>query len=402
MPYYSYVAKSKEGKEESGIFEAENEIDLARKLRRDGYILTRAKPAGGGKGGRLSLPFLGVSLTEKMMFTRNLRVMIGAGVSLPRALKILSQIAESKKFKQVLLDVKRKVVKGENLSDALAVYPDIFPELFTNVIKVGESSGTLEKSLKIIEEQMEREHEVRSKLISAMIYPAVIILAMLGVGFLMLVKVVPQLAETFAELNIDLPPTTQLVIKTGTFLAHFWYLFFFFIFILPFLFKRFLKTKEGKRAFDRLTLKMPVISSLIVKTNSASMMRTLSSLISAGVPLVKSLKIISGSLGNVYYKKSLEESAERVKRGEKLSQALRRYDIFPLMVNQMLEIGEETGQTADVLKKLALFYEEEVERATKNLTSLIEPALLLLIGGVVGFFAISMIQPMYSMLGAIK
>ena len=401
MPYYSYVAKSRKGKEESGIFEAKDEIDLARKLHKEGYILINAKATGGKKGG-FSLPFLGVSFTEKMMFTRNLRVMIGAGVSLPRALKISSQVAGSKKFKQVLLDIERKVVKGQNLSDALAVYPDVFPELFVNIIKVGEGSGTLDRSLKIIEEQMEREHEVRSKLISAMIYPAVIVLAMLGVGFLMLIKVVPQLAKTFAELNIELPPTTQLVIKTGTFLAHFWYLFFFLIFIFPLLFKRLLKTKEGKRIFDRLILKMPVISSLVMKTNSASMMRTLSSLISAGVPLVKSLKIISGSLGNIYYKESLEESAERVKRGEKLSQALRRYDIYPLMVNQMLEIGEETGQTADVLKKLALFYEEEVERATKNLTSLIEPALLLLIGGVVGFFAISMIQPMYSMLGAIK
>ncbi len=401
MPYYSYVAKSREGKKESGTFEAKNEVDLARKLHKEGYILISAKAIGGKKGG-LSLPLLGVSLTEKMMFIRNLRVMIGAGVSLPRALKISSQVAENKKFKQILLNIERKVVKGENLSDALAVYPDVFPELFVNIVKVGESSGTLEKSLKIIEEQMEREHEIRSKLISAMIYPAVIILAMLGVGFLMLIKVVPQLAKTFAELNIELPPTTQLVIEIGTFLAHFWYLFFFLIFIFPFLFKRLLKTKEGKRIFDRLTLKMPVISSLIVKTNSASMMRTLSSLISAGVPLVRSLKIISGSLGNIYYRESLEESAERVKRGEKLSQALRRYDIYPLMVNQMLEIGEETGQTADVLKKLALFYEEEVERATKNLTSLIEPVLLLLIGGVVGFFAVSMIQPMYSMLGAIK
>jgi len=401
MPYYSYVARSREGKEESGIFEAKDKTDLARKLYKEGYILISAKDTGGKKG-RFSLPFLGVSFTEKMMFTRNLRVMIGAGVSLPRALKISSQVTESKRFKQVLLDIERKVVKGQNLSDALAAYPDIFPELFVNIIKVGEGSGTLEKSLKIIEQQMEREHEVRSKLISAMIYPAVIVLAMLGVGFLMLIKVVPQLAKTFAELNIDLPPTTQLVIKTGTLLAHFWYLLFFLIFIFPFLFKRLLKTKEGKRIFDRLTLKIPVISSLVVKTNSASMMRTLSSLISAGVPLVRSLKIISGSLGNIYYKESLEESAERVKRGEKLSQALRRYDIYPFMVNQMLEIGEETGQTADVLKKLALFYEEEVERATKNLTSLIEPALLLLIGGVVGFFAISMIQPMYSMLGAIK
>lgn len=403
MPGYFYLAKSLTGEEKSGEMEAKDERELARILKGEGYILIRATPVRKeAKKFEISLPFVGVSLTEKIMFTRNLGVMISAGIPLPQTLHTLADLTKSKKLKNALLNIEEKVTKGERFSGSLASHPAIFSELFTNVIKVGEESGTLEGVLKILTQQMEREHELRSRLIGALIYPAVIILAMLGIGFLMLVMVVPKLAETFAELNIELPLTTQLVINFGTFLARFWYSLPLIILIFIIFLRRVLRTKPGRRLLDTLVLKTPIISSLAIKTNSAGMVRTLSSLISAGVPIVRSLEIISGSMGNIYYQQSMKSAADKVKKGAKLSETLGKYShIYPVLVTQMLGVGEETGQTAEILKKLADFYEEEVANSTKALTSIIEPVIMLIIGAAVGFFAVSMIQPMYAMLGAL-
>jgi type IV pilus assembly protein PilC len=249
---------------------------------------------------------------------------------------------------------------------------------------------------------MERQNEMKSKIIGALIYPAVIIMAMLGIGFLMLIMVVPQLAKTFDELGAELPPTTKVIIFIGTFLANYWYLLPLIILVLVILLRRILKTKSGKRIFDALTLKIPIISSLIKKTNSASMVRTLSSLITAGVPIVRSLEIISGAMGNIFYKEAMIDAAEEVRKGSKFSEVLMKYEnIFSSLVVQMIAVGEETGQTSDILGNLADFYEEEVTNSAKNLTSAIEPIIMLIIGGAVGFFAISMIQPMYGMLGSL-
>ncbi len=337
------------------------------------------------------------------MFTRNLQVMISAGVPLPRSLNILATQAKNKKFKKALLAVIEEVMKGKGFSESLKEYPEIFPELFVSMIKVGEEAGTLEEVLKNLTYQMEREHDLRSKIMGAMIYPAVIITAMVGIGALMLIMVVPRLAETFSELEIPLPVTTQFVIGLGNFLATKWFLLPFIIFPLFFLLRMILRTKRGKRIFDGILLRLPVISPIVKKTNSAQTVRTLSSLITSGVPIVQALKIISGALGNVYFQEAMGKAMEEVRKGRKLSEALKPYqNLYPSLVLQMIEVGEETGQTSDILAKLADFFEEEVTSATKNLSALVEPLLMLLIGAAVGFFAISMIQPMYSMLGAIK
>jgi len=327
--------------------------------------------------------------------------MIGAGISLPRALRTLALQTKSKKFKKALLNIAEEITKGKSFSDSLGKHPDIFAELFTSMIKVGEEAGTLEEVLKTLTQQMEREYELKSKIKGAMIYPAVIICAMIGIGILMLIVVVPKLAETFKELNIELPLTTRLVIGLGVFLAKKWYFGILIIIGLFFIFRTILKTKRGKRMVDLLSLKIPIISAIIRKTNSAYTVRTLSSLFASGVPVVRSLEIVSGSLGNIYFREAIAQAVEKVRKGSKLSEALKPYqDIYPLIIIQMIEVGEETGETSDVLGKLADFFEEEVGNATKNLSAIIEPVLMLIIGAVVGFFAISMVQPMYSMLGA--
>ncbi len=405
MPKFFYLAKSLKGEEKTGFLEAKDKTQLSKILKEEGFILVRAdledKEIKGGFN--ISLPFLGgVPLTEKLMFTRNLQVMISSGLSLPRALRILSLESKNRKLKNTLISIKQEILKGKNFSDCLKNHSNIFSELFQSMVKVGEETGNLEEVLKVLSRQMERENELKSKIKGALMYPAVIILAMIAVGVLMLVMVVPKLAETFEELQIELPFTTQIVIGLGTFLAEKWFLA---ILIIIFLFVSFylaLKTKPGRKILDTICLKLPIISPLIKKTNSAHTVRTLSSLINAGVPIVRSLNIVSGTLGNVYYKKALSEAAEKVRKGEKLSQAMAPYtDIYPLIVLQMFKVGEETGETSAILDKLSDFFEEEITYATKNLASVIEPILMIIIGAAIGFFAISMVQPMYSMLEAI-
>ena len=292
MAKYSYTAKSFKGKVRSGTTEAKSEYDLSHILRKEGYILIKADIKDSASFNNklkalLSFSF-GVSFTDKMMFTRNLQVMISAGVSLPRALTILSAQTQNKQFKKTLIGIKEKIVEGNSFSEALSGYPNVFSELFTNMIKAGEESGTLEEVLRSLNLQMDREHELRSNIIGALMYPMVVVSAMLGIGALMLVMVVPKLAQTFKDLNVELPLTTQFVIGIGTFLAEKWYLAILIIIASIFFFKIISKTKQGRRTIDTLIIRIPIVSPLVKKTNSAYTMRTLSSLIKSGVPIVRS------------------------------------------------------------------------------------------------------------------
>ena len=407
MPKYFYTAKSLKGEEKSGTLEAKDIHQLAKKLREQDFILIKVETEGEKIKKRklvITLPFFGgVSLKEKIFFTRNLQVMISAGFPLPRVLEILANQTKSKKFKKALSDIKEDIIKGKSFSDALYPYPYIFSEVFQSVVKVGEESGTLEEVLKILANQMEKENELKSKIMGAMIYPAVIICAMMGIGILMLVMVVPKLAAIFEALQVELPVTTKLVIFLGTFFVEKWYLVILISIFLIFIFSQIIRTQKGKMVLDAFLLKAPIISPIIKETNSATVVRTLSSLIVAGVPLVRSLEIVSGTLGNIHFKTAIIEAVEKVRKGEKLSEALKPHQAtFPPIVVQMLAVGEETGETSNILAKLADFFEEEVGRATQNLASVIEPVIMLIIGAAVGFFAISMVQPMYSMLQAIK
>lgn len=405
MPQYFYIAKSTEGEKAEGSAEAENELQLARILRGQGLLLISAQEKGRFKKKKeIRLSFLDrVSLVEKMMFCRNLKVMISAGMALPKSLMILSNQVKSKRFKEALLGIRDEIIQGKAFSAALSLYPDIFPELFSSMVKAGEESGRLEEVLDILSRQMERMYELKSKIMGAMMYPAVVILAMMGIGALMLIMVIPKMAATFRELEVPLPATTQFVIFLGETLAARWYLVLGGIILLPFLLSRIAKTRTGKKIIDTITLKVPIVSSILKKTNSAYTTRILSSLISAGVPITRSLEILSETLGNVYYKEAMQKASEQIRKGVKLSDVLTEYEnIYPSIVIQMVAVGEETGMTSDILEKLAGFFEEEVANATKNLASVIEPLVMLVIGGAVGFFSIAMIQPIYSMLGAMK
>lgn len=400
MPNYFYIAKNLKGELRSGSAEVKDERELARTLRKEGYILVSARSeenVSGKKNFGVCIPFFSkISLVDKIMFTRNLRVMVGAGVSLPRALEILIEQTKNKRFKKVISEIKKAVFQGKNFSQALSRYPDIFDELFVNMIKVGEESGTLEEILKILTEQMSKEHQIISRVRGAMMYPVVILLTMCVIGVLMMITIIPKLSKVFFDLKIKLPVTTRFIIAFSNFAAEFWHIIAVAVVIILFLIRNFLKTEIGKTIRDTILFKIPIFSSIIKKTNSAQTVRTISSLIEAGVPIVKSLEITSKTLGNIYYKRALLKASQEIKKGNKLADVLGQYkNIYPNLVVQMIKVGEETGETALILKQLAEFYEEEVTNVTKNLSSIIEPILMIIIGAAVGFFAVSIIQPIY-------
>lgn len=407
MATFSYQAKTFAGETQTGVREAKDERELAETLRRDGLLLLSAESGEAKKVRTLNVDDLWrgirpISRVEKMMFARHLAVMVKSGFSLPRALEVLEKQAESRKFSRVLNDLADRVRRGEAFAESLARHPKVFSELFQNMVRVGEAGGTLEEVLRVLASQMKKDYELRSKVRGALMYPAVILSALVGVGILMMTVVVPKLSQVFADLAITLPPTTQAIISVSAFLARFWFFIPLGIILLIFGIRSSLKFPQIKRAVDWLILKFPILGEMLKKVQVARFARTFSSLIDSGTPIVKALEISSRTLGNMYFREGLEAAAREVEHGTNLSKGLSPFGaLYPPLVTQMIAVGEETGNLADILENLAEFYEEEVSNETKNLSSIIEPVLMIVIGVVVGFFAISMIQPMYSLIGGL-
>ncbi|MFZ3073949.1 MAG: type II secretion system F family protein [Minisyncoccales bacterium] len=402
MVQFSFQSKSIDGKEQKGVREAESEIELAHSLRQEGFILIRATPASAARKFRIPTLSLGVSLKDKMFFCKNLQVMASAGLSLPRAVGILADQSGSSIFRRTLNSVKDDMIRGEAFSAAMEKHPNVFSDFLRSMVKVGEETGTLENVLGIAVNQMEKEYSLKSKVKGALVYPAVILTAMVGIGMLMLATVVPQLAATFKELKTDLPMTTKFVMSAGMFMEQYWWIVVAVFVVLVAVIARLIKTKPGKKLYDGIALRFPAINVIVRNVNSAYTLRNLSALIGAGVSLPRALEITSGTVGNVNYRDALLNIEERVKKGEKFSAAIKLFDnLYPATAIQMIAVGEETGETSNILLKLAEFYENEVDEETKNFASIIEPMLMIVIGAVVGFFAVSMVQPMYSMMDSV-
>jgi len=402
-----YTAKNQKGENRAGEANVKDERDLATQLRADGFVLTSFKEVVMEKEKNISVKFLdrfsSVPISEKMMFTRNLSVMISSGLPLSRAIRNLTVQTKNKKFAKILGEIQSELQSGATLSDGLAKYPGVFDELFVNMIRVGETSGNLEEVLNILAIQLEKEHELIGKVRGALIYPAVILVAMIAIGIVMMVFVVPKLTQVFKDLGSDLPATTKFVIATSDFLKNNFLLSLVGFVILAVLAKIYTTTDSGKKTMGFLFLNLPAISNIYIKMNSARFSRILSSLLRSGVTIVESLRILSRTLTNHYYRTALEKASEMIQKGEPLSKIIyQEKKIFPILVPQMLEVGEETGKTETVMQKLADFYEDEVNQLTRNLSSIIEPVLMLIIGAAVGFFAVSMLTPMYSVMQNIK
>ena len=403
MPKYFYTAKTADGETRTGNASAVDQHQLAQILKDDGMILIKATSDIKEKKKGWSLFSKGkASAAEKILMTRNLWVMNGTGLSLVKSFDVLAIQARNKNLKKALLDIKEKINKGNSLSTAMSYYPDVFSDLYVSMVKIGEEAGTLEEIFENLSLQMEKEHELRSKVQNAMIYPAIILLTMMGVGVILVAVVIPQLNTFFGTLGADLPIYTKIILGAGNFAAKQWPFLVVAPFVLAGILVAMLKTRQGKKTIDTVLLRLPFVSLLVKENDCALLIRSLSSLIASGVPIVRSLEVSSGIVGNFYFKRAVEGALEKIKKGENLSGALRSYkDIFPFGMTEMIEVGEETGKTSTILKKLAEFYEQEVISATEKLSVAIEPVLIVVLGVSVGVFAFSIIQPMYSVLSSI-
>jgi len=401
MPNYFYTAKSFDGQTKTGTLPAQDARELAQILKSENLLLVKAVSADEKKKNKLGLliPSFGVSSTEKIMMTRNLWIMFSAGLSLVKIFDILSAQTKNTKLKRIMLDINVRLNKGETFSDALSLHPKVFNDFFVSMVKIGEESGTLDQIFEILSTHMDRDHELRSKIRGALIYPCIILIVMGGIGVVISTFVLPKFSAFLTSMNVELPVYTRILIGIGNFSQRYWYLSLLVPVFLVYGFFVAMKTKTGRWMRDTILIKMPFLSSFVKKSNSAIIIRSLSSLNASGISLIRSLEITSESAGNVYFKTALNESIEKVKKGEKLSSSLKPYGhIFPFGTIDMMEVGEETGKTSVVLQKLAEFYEREVIEETKNFSVIIEPVLLIFLGLVVAFFAISIIEPMYSSL----
>lgn len=404
MPQFEYKARLPEGKTKKGKLFANDQAEVAEIMKRRGMTLVSARDLSQKKKGELHLPkFLQrVGLVDKMLFTRNLAVMLKAGLSFARALSILSEQTKSSYFREILQDVSAEVQKGKTLADSLNKYPKVFNSLFVSMVRVGEASGNLEEVLGLLALQLKKDHEIVSKVKGAMTYPAVILVAMAGIGTLMMMFVFPSLLNMFEESGAELPLTTQMLIWLSNALQTYALIIFPAVIVMIVIFLKFIKTPVGKPLFDKVLLKLPIVGGITTKVNVARFSRTLSSMIQSGVSIVEALNIIAGTLGNHYYSNSAADACKKVQKGLELSEVMGEYsNLYPGMMIHMIQVGEETGSLEGTLKQVAEFYEEEVDQFTSNLSSIIEPVLMLIMGAAVGVFALALIQPMYSIMGTI-
>jgi len=400
MPVFTYIAKNSQGEVRNGEMEGKDSRFVAEALRSEGFFatsITKKEEEKASRGSKKKF-FSGVSLKDKMMFARHLGVMLSSGLSIPRSLNVIASQTKSKKFKMALSRIEEDIKMGTTLADSLEK-AGVFDDLSVNMIRVGEVGGNLEEVLKLLADQLEKEHNLLSKVRGAMYYPSVILLVMFGIGIAMMTYVVPQLTSIFSDVNASIPASTKMIINSSNFMASHKLLVLFSIIGIFAAFFIFFKTKAGKITASFIFLKTPVIKNVVVKVNNARFARIYSSLIKSGVPVVESLKIISETLTNRYYQEAFQKVGGEVQKGKPLHNELASFPkLFPVLVIQMVEVGEETGKTVDVLGDLAHFYEEEIDQVTKNLSSIIEPVLMVIIGSAVGFFAISMMMPMYSIM----
>ena len=398
---FSYTARNKNGELENGELEIASEHELAEYLRNKGLLLTSAEAVGENekKHKELKIPFLNsVKTVEKIFFTQNLQVMVKAGLSVSVALKTLAQQTSNKFFQTVLMDLYQRVDKGNSLADSLALYPKVFPELFVNMVRAGEKSGKLEDVLLQLTVQIRKSHTLIAKVRGAMTYPVIVITAMVGIAIAMIVFVIPKITGMFEEVNATLPLPTRILIALSDFMIAngLWVGIGFVVLIIAFF--RLIRTKKGSYIWHGLLLKLPIIAPILRKINLAKFSRTFSSLLKTDIPVVQSFQITASTLGNSHYRRAVENAAERVKKGVQIATILAEYPkLFPPLVVQMVSVGEETGTIDTILDELAIFYEEDVDRTMSNLTTILEPILILLLGAGVGGLAVSIILPIYTL-----
>lgn len=409
MAEFSYIATDTKNKTVTGTIEAPNRSAVIASLTKEGLKPVSVKEAKTHKAYSFSLgDFFGkdrVKGDDLVMFTRQLSAMIGAGVPLLRALNSLQTHTESPALKKILTTIISDVQAGAPLGDSLAKFPNTFTDVYVNMVRAGESAGILDEILKRLAMQQEKSATIRKKVKSAMAYPIVLVVITILAFFGLMLFVIPQIGNILKDLGgpeAELPALTLAMLGISGFMTTYWYI------LLPvivggiILLLRYLKTPKGKAQLHHFVLKVPGIKGIITKVAVARFARTFSALMGAGVAVLEALEITSRAVGNVVYEKALKDAAQEVKNGATLSSVIDKSPLFPAIVPQMLAVGEETGQTDTVLVKVADFYEEEVDVAIEGLSSIIEPVMIVVMGGMVGLIAASVMGPIAGLAQNIK
>lgn len=396
---FTYVA-TRDGVAYEGSMEAADRFAVYARVKAEGGEIVSVRDTAGfvGRLRQINERFSTVKEVDKITFARNLSAMLSAGLSLSRALGAMERQTKSPKLKYIIRSLSGSVRKGNALHEALALHKSAFPRLFIAMVHAGEEGGKLPDALASVAVQMDKSYKLKKKVKGAMMYPGIVLSAMLVIGILMMTKVVPTLKKTFDEVGAQLPPTTQAVIKLSDFLINNTLIALLLVVGVVASFVYALRTPQGKYAFDTVVLRLPAVGSIVKEVQSARFARTLSSLLGSGVDIVGSLEITSEVIGNSHHKQVVLDAKKVVEKGEPMSGIFsQREDLFPPLVGEMLAVGEETGEMSSMLLRVADFYENEVEQKTKDMSTIIEPFLMLFIGAGVGFFALAMVAPIYSL-----
>lgn len=399
MGSFSYSAHDKSGAIQKGSLFAPDRAAATASLVDKGLtpILVKEdapKGKGGGALGAINGLLSGkVKTADKVIFSRQFATMINAGVPIVQSLNILREQSESKKLKLTVSQVAKSVEGGSTLANAMAAHPDVFNEIYVNMVKAGELGGILDQVLDRLATQQEKDAAIVGKVKSAMIYPGVITTATIGAFFFLMTVIVPGLASIFDSLGSSLPIYTKILLATSKFMVHSWYIILGSAVAIAVAFVRWRKTEKGRRIIDQTMLKLPILGPILVKVNIARFARTFGSLMASGISVLDAINSTKSALGSTVYKDELAIVAQKVKNGRPMSEQIRQSKNFPAIVGQMLAVGEETGQMDTILLKLADFYEGEVDTVVAGITSIIEPVLIIVLGGMVGFIVISVFGP---------
>ena len=401
MPTYKYQIISPEGKKKKGTLDANDELTARQSLRSDGSTIVSLAVAGAlDKEINIQIG-AAVKPKELAIFCKMFKSILAAGVTVIEALSMLAQQTENKKFRATIEAVHDDVQKGETLAGAFAKYPKIFPEMMIQMTAAGEASGSLEISFDRLSVHFEKDAHLKALIGKSLVYPIILICVIVGVVILMMTVIVPQFTSTFDEIDAELPGITLAVMGVSDFIINYWYIGIAIIVGIVVFAKAFKSTERGALLFGKMGLKMPLFGNLTVKSSSARLTRTLSTLVASGMSLVEAIHISAKIMTNEVVKQAMFKAEADVTQGVPLSQPLTECEVFPPMVPQMIKIGEETGSMEEMLSKIADYYDEEVEMATQALVAAMEPLIIIIMAGTVVPIILAVLMPMFSLYSAV-
>jgi type IV pilus assembly protein PilC len=401
LPIWVWEGKTKTGEVKKGEVEAADEASVQQRLR--AMALTNVKIKRKPIQISLKLPGLGgISQKDLVIFTRQFATMIDAGLPLVQCLDILSGQLDNMAFREVLVKVKTKVESGSTLADALGEHPKVFDTLYVQLVAAGEIGGILDTILNRLAQYIEKNEKLKNKVKSAMVYPSVVLVVAVGVTVVLLLFVTPTFEKMFKDFGGAMPVPTQIVIDLSKWLQHYIGYLVAFIIALVIAFRAWVTWPRGRVQWDSFVIRTPIFGPLVRKVAVARFTRTLGTMISSGVPILDALEVVAKTAGNAVVEKAIRYTREKIAEGKTIVQPLSETKVFPPMVVQMIGVGEATGAMDQMLSKIADFYDDEVDAAVAALTSLIEPVMMVFLGGVVGGFLIAMYLPIFSIAGAVK